>query len=41
MMRLIVVRVTLIRNVLMDDVSLCRKSYINRKCVDRRYFVLS
>jgi len=30
----IFVRITLIRTVLMDDMSLCRKSYINQECVD-------
>jgi hypothetical protein len=30
----IVVRVTFIKNVLVDDVSYCGKSYLNHKCVD-------
>jgi hypothetical protein len=34
MMCLIVVRVTFMKNVMIDDVSYCGKSSIHKKCVD-------
>ena len=30
----IVVRVTFVKNVMIDDMSYCGKSYINQKCID-------
>jgi hypothetical protein len=41
MMCLIVVRVTFMKNVLIDDVSYCGKSYINQKCFDAWWVVFS
>jgi hypothetical protein len=35
MMCRILVRVTFIKNALIDDVSYCGKSYIRKKCIDR------
>jgi hypothetical protein len=35
MMCLIVVRVTFMKNALIDDVSYCGKSYIHKECIDR------